>query len=139
MGRLIAGIVAGILSALVTIVAIEMIRQAVYPPPAGININSHRQMSAYILGMPVGAHALIAFAWFAGAADGGFVAALISRRYWTTWLIAVLTIGVAVANVAFYDHPLILQFAALGAPLLGGLVASILARRLAGPAFPDGA
>jgi hypothetical protein len=124
MGRLIGGIVAGIVSGVVTIMIIELISHSIYPPAAGIDIYDKVQMGAYISGLPAGAQALVALAWFAGAADGGFIAALISRRRWTVWLIAVLMACAAVYNILTYTHPLVLQIAAVAAPLLGGLAAS---------------
>jgi hypothetical protein len=137
MARIIGGIVLGILSAIVTIVLIEFVRQAIFPPPAGINMNSQAQMSAYIAALPAGAQAMVALAWFAGAADGGLVAALVSRRHWTIWLVACLVVAVAALNLFTFTHPPLLQLAALVAPLLGGLVASLCVRRMqAGDAQP---
>jgi hypothetical protein len=133
MGRLIGGIIAGIVSAGVTIVIIELISHAIYPPPPGLDINNHEQVGAYIMGMPGGAHALVALAWLGGAADGGLVAALVSRRHWTIWLIAALVIAAAAYNLLTYTHPLALQFAAVVAPLLGALLASFVERKMRGP------
>jgi hypothetical protein len=130
MARLILGILAGIVAAVATITIIELVSHILYPLPAGLRMDDQAQMSAYILGMPPGAHALVALAWFAGASDGGLVAALISRRHWTIWLIAALVVAAGLVNVMTYTHPLWLQFAALLAPLAGGLLASFVERRV---------
>ena len=129
MGRLILGIFLGMVAAVATILVVELAAYFLYSPPDGLDMDSHEQMGAYIMGMPSGAHALVAFAWFAGAADGGLVAALVSRRHWTIWLIAALVIAAGLYNILTYSHPLLLQFAALLAPLLGGFVASLVDRK----------
>jgi hypothetical protein len=128
MGRLIGGILAGIVAAFVTVWVIDLIGHTIYPVPTGLDIYDKAAVAAFIASLPVGAQVFVAFAWFAGALDGGLVAALIGRRRWTVWLIAALVACAGVLNVLMIPHPLLLQIAAVAAPLLGGLVASWIVR-----------
>lgn len=127
MGRLIIGIVAGLVAAFATIWAIEMIGHQIYPVPSDLAMDDFEAIGAYIETMPAPALALVALAWFAGALVGGFVAASIGRRRWAAWLIAALVAAAAVVNIVMIPHPVLLQLAAIVAPAVGGLIAGHLA------------
>jgi hypothetical protein len=138
MARLIGGIVAGILAAFATVWIVDLLGHAIYPLPSDLYMGDFEAVGAYIRSMPAGALAFVLAAWFAGALVGGLVAALISERHWTVWLIAAAVVAAGLLNVLMIPHPVLLQIGAVAAPLLGGLVASQIARaRLArrdGPA-----
>jgi hypothetical protein len=76
--------------------------------------------------------------WFLAAVDGGVVAAAVSRRAWTVWAVAAAVAAAGVVTVLMIPHPALQQIGAVAAPLLGGLVAGLAARRIlasaAGPA-----
>jgi hypothetical protein len=137
MARLIGGIVAGIVAAFATVWIIDLVGHMLYPLPSDLNMRNFEEIGVYIQSMPTGALAFVLGAWFAGALAGGLVAALISERHWTVWLIAGLVAAAGLLNVLMIPHPVLLQIGAIAAPLLGGLVASQMARsRLAGRAGP---
>jgi hypothetical protein len=128
MARLIVGIVAGILAAFATVWIVDLAGHALYPLPSDLNIRDFEAVGAYIQSMPPGALAFVVVAWFAGALLGGLVAALVSERHWTVWLIAGLVAAAGLVNILMIPHPALLQIAAIAAPLLGGFVASQIAR-----------
>ena len=137
MARLIGGIVAGILAAFAAVWIIDLVGHMIYPLPSDIAMRSFEEVGAYIQSMPPGALAFVLAAWFAGALVGGLVAALISERHWTVWLIAGLVAVAGLVNILMIPHPVLLQIGAIAAPLLGGLVASQITRnRLAGRGGP---
>ncbi|HYE29470.1 MAG TPA: hypothetical protein VEA61_14720 [Allosphingosinicella sp.] len=134
MGRVIVGIVLGIVTAFVTVFAIDMIGHQIYPLPSDLNMYDPEAVGAFITTMPAGALAMVVIAWLVGAFDGGVIAVLISRRAWTVWPVAAAVAAAGVVNVLIIPHPVLLQIGAVVAPLFGGLAAAIAARRLLAPA-----
>lgn len=130
MGRLILGIVLGILAAFATVFTVDLIGHQIYPMPSDLNVRDPEAVGAYIRGMPSGALAVVVLAWVLGALVGGIVAAIVSRRVWTVWPVAGAVAVAGVVNVLMIPHPVILQICAVAAPLLGGLVAASVARAL---------
>jgi hypothetical protein len=133
MVKVIAGVIAGIVAAFATVWGTDMVGHAIHPVPADLNVRDYEAVGAFIRTMPPLALAIVALAWFLGALVGGFVAGKITDRRWAVWLVAGLVAAAGVANVLMIPHPVLLQIAAVAAPLLGGFVASrILGRRRAG-------
>lgn len=130
MGRLILGIVLGIAAAFATVFAIELAGHQIYPVPSDINLEDPEAMGAFVRSMPPGALALVLIAWFAGAFDGGVVAALISKRAWTVWPVATLVAVGGIVTILMIPHPALLQIGAVVAPLMGGFAAGLLARKI---------
>jgi predicted MFS family arabinose efflux permease len=126
MLRIILGVVAGVLAVLLTVGAIEYLAHLLFPLPSD---------SAPI---PAGIQLLVLLAYFLGALVGGVIAARISERSWTAWLIAALVAAGAVWSMFLIPHPQWMQVAAVIAPLLGGWAARHLAAsRLARPRTSD--
>ena len=80
MGRTILGAVAGLVTAVLTIMLVELLGQAVYPPPPGLDPKVTADMAQIIAMQPFAALLFVVAAWTIGAFDGGFVAALIARK-----------------------------------------------------------
>jgi hypothetical protein len=129
MLRTIGGILAGVVAAFAAIWCVEMVGHILYPIPSDVTLNDGARLGAFILSMPVGAQLFVLAAWLLGALAGGLVAALISRQRWTAWLIAGLVAVAGLINIFWLPHPELLQIGSVVAPLLGGLLASQLARR----------
>lgn len=129
MARTVLGIVAGIIVAFATVFALNLIGHQFYPLPTDLDMDDYEAVGAYVQARPAGASAFVLVAWLAGAADGGFVAALVSRQAWTVWLIAGLVAAAGVVAVLMVPHPVLLQIGTVAAPLLGGLLASLMARK----------
>jgi hypothetical protein len=79
---------------------------------------------------------IVALAYFVSAAAGGALAAVVSRRAWAAWAIALLVTLGAVVTIVTMRQPLWMQIASVVAPLLGGLAAhAFAAKRVAEPAL----
>jgi nitrate/nitrite transporter NarK len=75
---------------------------------------------------PLGALMLVPAAYFLGALVGGWIAARISGRAWTAWLVGAVAAAGAIWSMFLIPHPAWMQIAAVVAPLLGALVAGHL-------------
>lgn len=115
MLRTIGGIIAGILVFLAALTLLELLAHQIFrTSPAGpANVSTL---------------AFVAVAYFLGALLGGMTAVKISGERWTAWLIALLVAAGAGYTLTTFPHPLWMQVASIVAPLLGGLLASRLAR-----------
>ena len=129
MLKVVAGLVAGLIVALAAIYVIWLIALQVYPLPAEGGIRSLESEGALIQSMPTGALAFVAAAWFGGAFIGALTAAHISRRLWPAWVIAALVASISISNIVMFPHPEWMQLAAVIVPIVGGLVATHMARR----------
>lgn len=130
MARSLLGIVAGTVVAFATLFAINLVGHQIYPLPSDLDMDDYEAVGAYVQARPAGASAFVLAAWFLGAADGGVAAALVSRRAWTVWAIAGLVAAAGIVAMLMVPHPVMLQIGTVAAPLLGGLAASLLARKM---------
>ncbi|HLL58856.1 MAG TPA: hypothetical protein VK391_03080 [Allosphingosinicella sp.] len=128
MGRIIGGILAGIVSAFAAIWLIEFVGHSVYPVRSDVNQGNVEEMASLIRGMPVGAQAFVVLAWLVGAMAGGVVANSIANRRWPAWPVAALVAAASILNILMIPHPEWMQIGAVVAPVLGGLLATHLAK-----------
>lgn len=130
MLRIILGILAGAVLAMLIVAGLETAGHLVFPPPPGIDVTDPEQLAALMPLVPMGAKIWVVAAWGLGALGGGLAAILISRRSWTAWVIAGLIACAGVATILMIPHPLWMQVAAVAAPLLGGWLATLGGRRI---------
>ncbi|HYD37565.1 MAG TPA: hypothetical protein VEA60_08125 [Allosphingosinicella sp.] len=130
MARIVLGTVAGIVVAFATVFAIDLAGHQIYPLPSDLNLDDYEAVGAYVEARPAGATAFVLLGWLLGAADGGLVAALTSRRAWTVWPVAGAVAATGIVAVLMIPHPAFMQIATVVVPLLGGFVASLIARRV---------
>lgn len=126
MLKTVPGIVAGVVTALVVMTALQMAGHAAMPPPAGLDPSDPEDLKQMVASASMAAKAWVVFAWFAAAVAGGWVARRISRTGWAGWVIAGLIVVGGIANIMMIPHPLWMQIAAVAAPLLGGWVVTRL-------------
>lgn len=136
MGRLILGILAGVVVAFATIWAIELIHHMVYPVPGDVRLTNKPKLAEYLGGMSLPQLLFIAGGWLAGALVGGIVAAKIARRNSAVWGVAGLIALAGVGNILYVAHPLFLQVCAIVAPLLGGWLATKIVNDRPAPEAP---
>jgi CBS domain containing-hemolysin-like protein len=117
MGRIVLGILAGLLAMAAIVGLVEVAAHSLFPLPSD---NSP---------IPIGVLILVLAAYFLGALVGGMVAARIARRRWTAWAIAAIVAVGAIWSMFMIPHPQWMQIAAVVAPLLGGAIAHGLAGR----------
>lgn len=129
MGRIIGGILAGIIIALVVQAATDAVGNMIFPAPRIDNIWDKNQINAVFATRPAGALLIMALGYLAGAAVGGYVAKRISRRTWTVWVPAGLLTVFALTVVLAYAFPNWARVVIAAAPLVGGLIADRLSPR----------
>jgi len=139
MGRTLLGAVAGLISAVVTIMLIEFAGHQVFPPPPGLDPMVTEDMARIMQSLPPGAAVFIVVAWVIGAFDGGFVAALIARnghpRAAAVVPALMVMAGVVGMIVKMPGHPLWMAVVGLLLPIPAALAGAWLAARAA--AGPD--
>ncbi len=112
MNRFLA-ILAGLISASVVMILIEMLGHQLYPPPA--NINDPEIMKAFMANMPLWAFVFILVAYFLGSIAGGLVTSLIAKEKQFQLLIilgAILTV-LGILNLLMITHPIWFMIASL--------------------------
>lgn len=121
MIRTLAGLAAGLVVAIVTIIALESVGNQFFPPPAGydMTIASAESLPFETLVWPV-------VGWFLGALAGGWVGLRVAAERWAGWAIAACVLAATILNLALIAHPLWMIVAGVVAPLLGGWVAQRL-------------
>lgn len=122
MLRTILGIVAGVVLAMVVMMALEMAGHAAMPPPPGLDPADPEDVKQMVASASMAAKAWVVFGWFAAALAGGWLARRLSRKGWAGWVIAVLIAVGGIANIMMIPHPLWMQIAAVGAPLVAGWI-----------------
>lgn len=137
MGRTILGVIAGLATMFVVIMAIEALGHAIYPPPAGLNPMLTEDLAKIMTAMPAAAKAMVLVAWVAGAFAGGWVAARIARQH--PRIAAVIVAAMVVAGVIgmilqMPGHPLWMSGLGLLLPIPAALIAARLARPRSAPA-----
>ena len=128
MIRNILGVIAGIVVAVLTVMAVQAVGHSLYPYPADIDLNDPEQIARAFPAIPFAAKAFVVAAWVAGALAGGAVAKAITGADWSAWTIAALIALGGVANIFVIPHPVWMQISAVVAPLIGGLIANHLVR-----------
>lgn len=121
--RLVLGVIAGAVVAILCVIALEMLGHALYPPPPGTDISDPEQMKALMANVPAAALAIVAAASFLGSLIGALVANRIAKRPLAGWIVALLMIAGSVYTLVIIPHPLWLQVCAVLLPLLGAWLA----------------
>ncbi|MGZ8282372.1 MAG: hypothetical protein ACXWUN_05385 [Allosphingosinicella sp.] len=120
--RIFLGILAGIVVALVVQSAVDLVANLIYPA-AITDMWDRRQVSEAMAARPIGALLFNIFAYFLGGFAGGYVARLIARTGWATWLPAGFLALMALFIGFNFPLPTWTLFATFAAPLIGGLLA----------------
>ena len=123
MIRTLAGAAAGIAAAIVLMMLIEAAGNQLFPPPA-IDLQNPNAPSA----LPAVNQLFPILGWFAASLVGGVLAIWISRRDWTSWIVAGSVLVGALADFLLGRHPLWVML--LGA--LAPVAAAWIAQRLFG-------
>lgn len=126
--RILLGVIAGAVAAVLCIFALEYVGHQIHPPPASFENASREEMARMIAQLPMSAFALVVAAWFLGALIGAWVANAIARRALAGWIVAVLVMAASLATVIMFPQPVWMWAAAILAPLVAGWLAQRLAR-----------
>lgn len=142
MGRTILGILAGLATMFVVIMAIEAVGHTLYPPPAGLNPMLADDMAKIMMAMPAAAKVIVLVAWVVGAFAGAWVAARIARQHprIAAAIVATMVVaGVIGMILQMPGHPVWMSGLGLLLPLPVALFAAKLARsrHVPAPASPS--
>lgn len=127
--RVVLGVLAGVVAAVLCIFAIEFVGHMIYPPPANLNLSNSEAAAQIIASLPAGAFAFVLAAWFLGALAGAWVANAIGRSSLGGWIVALFVICAGAYTMWLIPHPAWMWAAGVILPLL----AAGIAQRLAGP------
>ena len=116
--RILLGIVAGIVVAVVCVMAIEALGHTLYPPPPGIDLTDPAHVERLMATLPAGAFVAVVAGWFIGALAGASTANLIARRAFAGWIVAGLVICGGVATMLMIPHPAWMWVAGIALPIV---------------------
>lgn len=126
--RILVGVIAGAVVAVLCIGGLEILGHQIYPPPADWEKASRAEMAEMIAQLPMGAFALVVGAWFFGALIGGWVGNAIAKRGVAGWIVALMVMAASIATVVMFPQPAWMWAAAILVPLVAGWLAQRLAK-----------
>lgn len=126
--RIVLGVVAGLVVAILCVFAIELVGHNLYPPPEGIDPSNPADLERLMASVPATALAFVAIAWFVGTLAGAWVANAIARRALAGWIVAALIIAGGLWTMITLPHPVWMWAAGVGLPLAAGWLAQRLAK-----------
>jgi hypothetical protein len=126
MLRQILGLLAGLATAVATVAVVEGAGHMVFPPPPGTDLAKPDDLETIIDKLPVGAIVAVLVAWAAGAFLGGAVAARVTGRASSAWMIGVAMLLAGIATMLAIPHPFWFQMASVPASLVPAWLAGLL-------------
>ena len=108
MGRIILGIIAGVVIAGAIVFAVELIGNLVAPPPADFDIGDPIDVRARGGGLPMVAFALVLAGWVLGTALGSWAAVRIGQRpvAWPGLVVGAVIFASTIYNIMTIPHPI---------------------------------
>ena len=118
IGRLILGILAGLVVAWMSIALCEFASVLLHRPPPGVDLRDPQALAAHIEAAPLPAMLVVVIGWSLAAFFGGWVAARIARQRRAAALVvgSFVVLGV-IANNLMIPHPLWMTIAGVLLPL----------------------
>lgn len=136
MGRNIGAGIAGVIIAMLSVWLVQKIGHAVYPMPAGMDLNDMEAMKAYVAELPIGALLFVIASYFIGTTAGTCAACaigtLLPRIY--ALLIGCLMLVATTMNVMMIPHPTWFIVGAVIAIVVGAWLGTMCERARAGNA-----
>ncbi len=126
--RVVLGVLAGVVVAMLCIFAIEFLGHMVFPPPPDLDLSDPEAAARIIAGLPAGAFAFVLAAWFLGALAGAWAANMVGHATVGGWVVALVVICGGVYTMLMIPHPIWMWAAGVLLPLL----AAWIAQRLSG-------
>lgn len=127
--KILAGLVAGVGTAIVIIIIGDALAHRIVPPPAGADVYAANDPSGPATATLVG----LILGWFLAGLAGGWIAVRIARAGWTAWAVAGVIILAAVYLFTQVAHPLWTMAGGIAAPLAGAWLVQRRARESARP------
>lgn len=123
MARNIGGVVAGVILAILVIMAVEFVGHQAFPRPA-LDLANTDASRAALAGAPLTALLVPLIAWFLGALVGGYAGNRVALATWPGWVVTGFVLLGAVANFWMIPHPSWMIAAGIALPILAGWLAS---------------
>ena len=108
MGRIIGGILAGVVIAVALVFAIEWVIGLIVPAPADFNMRDPEQVRARVASMPMWAILLVLVGWVVGTGLGSLAAVRIARttRLWPGLIVGAVVFLATLYNIMTIPHPI---------------------------------
>lgn len=133
-------LLAGVVAAVIGVVLTDALVAAIYPLPAGTNMDDKESLAAAIAAVPVAALVLLVSGWAVAAGLGSYLAARLAiRARRTHGLIVTLFVLVAtISNLASIPHPTWMWPAAIILiPAVGWAATRLVAEATPGSRFAE--
>lgn len=127
--KALASAFAGLVTAVVVILLLEMIGHAIYPMPAGMHDATPEQLGPIMKSMPQGALVLVVLGWAVGVFAGALVAGLLSRALRPPLVVGIVILAATVAMFFYVPHPAWVMAAGVALPLPLAYAAAKIAMR----------
>ena len=131
MGRMIAGVVVGVVVAWLTIMLAEFASAPLHPMPAGFDMHDPASVASFVATLPAIALLLVLAGWVLGALGGGYVAARIARKPLPALAVGIVIVAGVVANAVMIPHPPWMTIAGVLSPVPAAWLGARLATRRA--------
>ena len=120
-------VIAGVVSAFVSILLIEAIGALVAPAGVAPDVKNVEAMRAYLLTLPLSAFAFLLLAYLVGSAVGGLVAARVMHNPASrcVWVVGGILLVTTLANLVLIAHPLWFSITAIVTIFVGTGFATI--------------
>jgi hypothetical protein len=136
MGRLIVGLIVGVLAGGLTVGIVESIGHLIFPPPPGLDASNPETIKILMAQIPLQAKIAVVVAWALGTLMGGSVGAFIAKRGPVpAWWIGGILFSMAASTMFMIPHPAWMWIAAIAATIIGSYAAGRIGGRQA-PAAP---
>lgn len=115
MGRSIAGILAGVVTAFVLVMAIESVGLPLFPPPAGMDPLNAESVRQHLQEIHLGSFIMVLVAWSAAAIAGPWVARRVAgdAPAWPSLTVALLFLVLCVYNLVAIPTPAWMKIGAI--------------------------
>lgn len=125
----IGAIVAGLIVAVLVVMASEFVISMIYPPPAGVDLANREAMTAAIAKLPAGIFAGVLIGWAAATVSGGWLAGKLAGRAQAIHglIVGMLMLIAGVANMLMFPHPVWMWVSGILILLVGGYLGGRLA------------
>lgn len=135
--RGVAAIVGGLIVGLIALAIVGFVGGMIFPPEPGTRIRAGADFGEIFGALPQGAKMAAILSWAIGAFAGSAVAKLIARRNWAAWVIGLLFLLLAAANLSILPMPGWMKVLGLAGPIVGALLASLIPARERAVSYED--
>src|SRR5687768_2710402 len=108
MGRIIGGILVGVVIAVALVFAIEWVVGLIVPAPADFNMRDPEQVRARVASLPMWVILLVLVGWLVGTGLGSWAAVRIARttKLWPGLMVGAIVLLSTLYNVMTIPHPI---------------------------------